>query len=543
MRAIDLYSGIGGWHLGLKMAQIEVVNAYEWWDKAVETYNNNFGCNIVPTDIRKMKMENLPTDILFVVGSPPCTEFSYANRGGNGNIAEGLKDIYKFLEIVEYLHPKYWAMENVPRVSGIIEQEIAPSGSLERFKDLFTVNEIVNAADYGLPQARKRMIAGNFPWKLFATYKTKTRAMSLGEAIGCFGGNGNLIIDPIYGTTLPRQMLLDHDKEAFLDDEEVRMNREAKQYHPVYNVMNFPDSLSKPSRTVTGTCTRVSRESIIVEDNKLGKYRRLTVRERALLQGFPLSYQIFGKTHSEKLKMVGNAIPPVLTYFIACSMLEKSPEEVRSIIELKYNHPMPPKLPLLTNPETVCKRYPMTRKFRAAISNLRFGSGMRFELANDFDPQKGVSWKIGFYFGTSKDIKRLDLSGAVATGLVSRMNDSQTQYNRMELESLLRGLNATDLQSAWNRSTNAYHPYKLVDALGEIAKRIQTYLYKTYSQKLVEQWVEEALFEAQKDNQKVYSSYKGVKYADWILAGIMVGVWFNSNPMGCDELADAELVG
>src|SRR5260221_2028685 len=120
--AIDLYSGIGGWTLGLKNACIAVLSSYEWWKDANRTHNINFGTNHKEINIRELKMSELPNPnkIDFVVGSPPCTQFSYANRGGNGDLADGLIDINKFLEVVQYLQPKYWAMENVPLLAKIL---------------------------------------------------------------------------------------------------------------------------------------------------------------------------------------------------------------------------------------------------------------------------------------------------------------------------------------------------------------------------------------------------------------------------------------
>ncbi len=93
MRAIDLYAGIGGWSLGLRLAGVEVVASYEWWQPAIDTHNGNHGGAFGPQDIRQLRLADLPTGIDLVVGSPPCTEFSYSNRGGSGNITEGLKDL------------------------------------------------------------------------------------------------------------------------------------------------------------------------------------------------------------------------------------------------------------------------------------------------------------------------------------------------------------------------------------------------------------------------------------------------------------------
>ena len=106
MKAIDLYSGIGGWSLGLKMAGIEVIESFEYWQPAIDTYNNNFRKNIQPIDLRKFDIKTLkykPGDIDIVVGSPPCTQFSFANKGGSGDIDDGLIDIRIFLDFVKKL--------------------------------------------------------------------------------------------------------------------------------------------------------------------------------------------------------------------------------------------------------------------------------------------------------------------------------------------------------------------------------------------------------------------------------------------------------
>ncbi|HHH20054.1 MAG TPA: DNA methyltransferase, partial [Campylobacterales bacterium] len=81
MKAIDLYSGIGGWTLGFELAGIDIVASYEWWSKANRTHNKNTQKKAVEMDIRKLNVEDLPQGVDIVVGSPPCTQFSFANRG------------------------------------------------------------------------------------------------------------------------------------------------------------------------------------------------------------------------------------------------------------------------------------------------------------------------------------------------------------------------------------------------------------------------------------------------------------------------------
>ena len=149
LRAIDLYSGIGGWKLGLKMAGIDVVKSYEWWQPAIDTANKNFGSSDTSVDIRNLDFSTLPENIDIVVGSPPCTQFSYANRGGSGNIEDGMVDVVQFLKIVQYLKPTYWAMENVVKVVEVIE----------------TISRLINVAYFrtglAIPITAQRYAAGN----------------------------------------------------------------------------------------------------------------------------------------------------------------------------------------------------------------------------------------------------------------------------------------------------------------------------------------------------------------------------------------------
>jgi DNA (cytosine-5)-methyltransferase 1 len=263
LRAIDLYSGIGGWSLGLKMAGIDVVASYEWWNKASLTNHRNNGHLAVPGDIRDLNLDDLPGDIDVVVGSPPCTQFSFANRGGNGDIEDGLKDIAKFLEIVDHLKPSFWAMENVPRVAGILEERLAENGSLAEYRHLKPSISIVDMAEWGIPQKRKRCIIGNFDHDLLRHYRNHLKPKTLGDVVERL--SADRVRDPIYGFRVAHSRLTDHVVEDFLSPEEERINRENKTYHPIYNNMEFPDLLGRPARTITATCTRVTRESVVIE--------------------------------------------------------------------------------------------------------------------------------------------------------------------------------------------------------------------------------------------------------------------------------------
>ncbi len=485
MPAIDLYSGIGGWSLGLHMAGIEVLRSYEWWDEANYTHNTNFGYNNPDIDIRSLVGEEgvirpdllpHPDQISIIVGSPPCTQFSYANRGGSGDIQDGLIDIHAFLTIVDYLQPNHWAMENVPRVAEILRTQVfEEEGSLSKFRHLFnddpTNIQIYLTSDFGVPQRRKRMIAGNFNHVLLNGYREAINEITLGQVLDAL--NANVVIDPIYDIELNQDELVDHIAEDILDWEEERINRESKEFHPVYNIMNFPENIEVPSRTVTALCTRVSRESIIIPTDN--GFRRLTVRERGVLQSFPITYQFYGKSYSSKLKMIGNAIPPLLSYYVVCAMLEIEnpllPEDAQ------YLHESPNEQPVIYNPPNNGRHFRKERKFHAAIPNLRFGSGVRFDLKNGkFGSSEEITWEIGFYYGNSKKIKdlKLDHDLILRTRNFLLRNGVDVRDIITEYTTYLSTVCIENLHPRWlHLNENGIHPFELIDRIGEFSQIIK----------------------------------------------------------------------
>lgn len=479
LRAIDLYSGIGGWSLGLSMAGIEVVASYEWWNKAARTNKKNNGHEAFEVDIRGLALEDLPQNIDIVVGSPPCTQFSFANRGGNGDIEDGLKDVEKFLEIVDYVKPKFWAMENVPRTAEIIANRLRTGGTLERFAKLLPNIVVVDMSEWGLPQGRKRCIVGNFDLGLLYHYRNSTKTRHLRNVVEAL--NQSSVTDPIYGTRLNHNRLTDHRVEDFLSVEEARLNREGKAHHPIYNNMSFPDLLDRPSRTITATCTRVSRESVVIEDLEYpGRYRRLSVRERGCLQGFPITYQFYGDSYAEKLKMIGNAVPPLITFYIAQAMLETRPDEVLTPREAIKSFVPPTQEPKFTLPDKPGSVYPPGRRFRLAIPGLRFKSGVRFELSNGSTPGE-ISWAVSFYFGDSKNIQRIELNDDLLSeieklpGMVHACKQIAIVSEAIK-HSLFR-TSSSELQGIWTHaSKKGTHPFAIVDQLGMLASDLESCL-------------------------------------------------------------------
>ena len=530
MRAVDVYSGIGGWTCGLRLAGIDIVGSFEWWPAAVDTNNANNGGSFVPIDVRTMDLNTLPSDIDLVVGSPPCTQFSYSNRGGYGDLDEGLKDIVRFLEIVRFLRPRFWAMENVPRVAKILADGFRdPQHILYEYRDLQPHISVLDFSRYGAPQVRKRCIAGNIPFPTLARYSIGLSVKSLGDVVGSLGLEGE-ITDPVWGVSLPASEVSERQAEAPLTPEELRLNREAKEHHPVYNNMAFPDSLDAPSRTVTATCTRVSRESIVIRDSAIGAHRRLSVRERATLQGFPITYQFYAPSYSQKVKMIGNAVPPTFSFLLGLAVQGRAFEGFYpsggALTKPERNAP-------ITKPDHPAGKYREGRRFRAAIPGLRFKSGLRFELCNDF-PGGSASWLVKFVHGTPKDIRELPLDGAATAQLRSSTafgaRRDAVDEALLKAEEQLRWIQPMQLQAAWTRRGDGLGPFDVIDVLSDAARHISDLLADLHRDQLEQSVLRIIGGGTSISANPAYHLPRTLKLRSNALAiasGFLVGDWFN----------------
>ncbi|HEV2520010.1 MAG TPA: DNA cytosine methyltransferase [Thermoplasmata archaeon] len=400
LTSVDLFSGAGGLTEGFRQAGYEVLASLDNWGPAADTHARNFPkTEMFHADILEFDPSELPrVDVL--IGSPPCTEFSYANKGGHGNLTDGMRFVLRFLRFVHDLNPRYWAMENVPRLLQSLPQRVhlrklglGEDGFIE-----IPVRRILNSADYGAPQKRLRLFSGKFlvpeathygpgaldlrdgglPW-MTARDVLDTLPDPLAKE------HPAEVTDPNYGFKIPLEELSDHFMDTVLTPEEVQINRKSKVDHSWYGRMRFPDPIDRPARTVMATQTGVSRETLVLEwlENGQRIYRRPTIRESACFQTFPITYQFWGRTAETRYKLVGNAVPPVLARAVARAIARKAGAEIpRSPSFVKHALEIPEPVVIARRRDGFhARRFPVDRKFRDHLPGSRMG-GFRIDVDN-----------------------------------------------------------------------------------------------------------------------------------------------------------------
>lgn len=364
LRVIDFFCGAGGFSEGFRQMGYEIVYGFDHWKPAVETYNHNFSLNCEVKNILDFKhsideIENLPNTEI-IIGSPPCVSFSSSNKSGNADKSLGVELTETFLRIVAVKKHqpnsvlKAWFMENVVNSKRYLQTaytfkdlgltEWANKYRISPLKiaiDLYENTAIINSADYGSFQARKRVISGEVikKGKLIIPKAThsengldgKQGYLTIGKMKKNFPHpfakeSDKLIIDPQYQLSISQTQLTDHLYDTGIYKVEWKFSKYWKTNHPFMGKMAFPENEKKPSRTITATKIANSRESIIYKSelNRIGdgEYRLPTVREAAIIMGFPITYQFLGADNN-KWRLVGNAVCCSVSRAFAKMVLEE----------------------------------------------------------------------------------------------------------------------------------------------------------------------------------------------------------------------------
>ncbi|TKJ35817.1 MAG: DNA (cytosine-5-)-methyltransferase [Planctomycetes bacterium B3_Pla] len=317
-RAIDLFCGCGGLTLGLKQAGFQVVGAVEIDRLAVETYQANHPeVEVWEEDIqgltvarvkRKLTLKKGELDLL--AGCPPCQGFStMTTLNGGYEICDERNDlISQFMKFVEGLAPKTIMMENVP---GLAKDKRFRT-FCRKLKNLgYVINHaILDAADYGVPQRRKRLIllAGKGKRIEFAKKAARRTVADAISRMGPAGESGDALHDlPERRTAKVKKLIRMIPKNGGSRKDlgkrwQLECHKKCDGFKDVYGRMAW----DKVAPTITSGCTNPSKGRFLhpVEN------RAITLREAALLQTFPEDYYFpHKKGKGKNALMIGNALP------------------------------------------------------------------------------------------------------------------------------------------------------------------------------------------------------------------------------------------
>ncbi|WP_151834632.1 DNA cytosine methyltransferase [Acinetobacter junii] len=352
LRFADLFSGVGGFTEGLKSAGLDCILGADFDRYAVEAYRKNhtdhecLEADLSDEEIQHniaMRLKEQKVDL--VVGGPPCQGFSIFGKRRfvntkNHQISEDKRNnlVFAFANIVIKSEAKWFIMENVP---GILS---AQNGEyVKAIQEFFAENgyrtecKVINAADYGVPQLRKRfLLIGTktdlvipFPKpKYFSTPDSwQLPYRTVGEVITDLmdPSSYDLLSHHVPAkhapTIVERYSYIEEGKKLDIERLPEHLKTGTKTGKPIANFSHVYKRLDrkKPSSTIVPGHNAFPVHPVL--------NRTLTVREAARIQTFPDHYQFVGPIINQCLQ-VGNAFP--------CLVAQIFGERLRTVINNEW---------------------------------------------------------------------------------------------------------------------------------------------------------------------------------------------------------------
>lgn len=305
LRTVSLFSGSGGLDLGFSQSGFPIIWAVDNFADAVHTYAENLGNHIVKANLEDIPSSKIP-ECELVIGGFPCQGFSIANM--KRHPGDGRNKMYmQFLRVVADKRPMLFLAENV---KGILS--LARGGVFDQILRDFRANGyrivhcVLNAADFGVPQRRERVfILGlredlTFSHVHFPPTPTHGRAQASQSLFQLRPWRS--VGDALSGLPEP------HEQHTLF-------NHVASNYKLRFNGYLGHRRVDPEMPSPTVTARGDDRGGVVILHHP-GNHRRLTVREAALIQSFPIDFEFHG-TKTSAYRQVANAVPPLLAMKIA----------------------------------------------------------------------------------------------------------------------------------------------------------------------------------------------------------------------------------
>ena len=334
--AIDLFCGAGGLTHGLELAGVNVKAGYDIDKNCEFPYSTNNSATFYHSDIKDISGEEIKKlwgegCYTLLAGCAPCQPFSnYMIGKDSKNKEEKWGMLYEFERLVEESQPDFITMENVPSLA---KRDVFRSF----FKTLVLLGykvdyEVVNCADYGVPQNRKRLVLmASKISSITVPKKTNNKAVTVKQSIEKLpevkhgesdkfdslhrASKLNKINVKRIQQSKPGGSWKDWDEELITP---CHKKKSGERYQSVYGRMSW----ESPAPTMTTQCFGYG-------NGRFGhptQDRAITLREAAIFQSFPLDYKFVPKGKNVIMKtigrLIGNAVPVKLGEVIGKTIIQ-----------------------------------------------------------------------------------------------------------------------------------------------------------------------------------------------------------------------------
>lgn len=322
-KGIEIFAGCGGLSTGFLNAGLQVVAGFDIDLRAVDAFDYNhayrgargFAVNLSTVSGRSLLAQAGVNSVEIVIGGPPCQPFSIVGkRKGAEDQRADLMGHY--VRLISELNPKAFLLENVPNLASIANGEML-SATLLKLRDLgYSVRqEVVSAADYGVPQNRKRLIVVGLRDKRKIAFPPATHGVNGRPHLTAFEALNDLADAAEFGECL----IYNHEPTLHSEDMIERLStlqpgtRERGSFHDRLH----PNRPSYTLRAGSGNFSPL--RPIHYKFNRV-----ITVRESARLQGFGDEFIWPDRIpRLQQYRQVGNAVPPPLATAFARSIAEQ----------------------------------------------------------------------------------------------------------------------------------------------------------------------------------------------------------------------------
>lgn len=353
--AISLFSGIGGLDYGFHREGFVTIMAVDKMEDACRTYSKNFPMTpTYPMDIMDLQPDDLNAEIDLLLGGPPCQGFSLAGKQDSDDPRNQM--VWRYLKIIHITKPRVFVMENVPgimratdsagrSVINMLRRKLGKMGyTLSIWK--------INSAYYGVPQLRNRVffVGTSDRTVISPPPRTVNRVTTAREALSDLPKPVGWEQDAYYmkePQSHYQELMRGPDTESAVTHHwynKPTPSEEQMMPHipPGGNYMDVPyEKMTGRAqkqwdegggRTTTYARLHPERPSYTVNANfqtmNLGSNmhyrdeRLITIREGLRLQSFPDDFKLVSSSRQRYYRMVGNAVPPMVSVAIARKIKE-----------------------------------------------------------------------------------------------------------------------------------------------------------------------------------------------------------------------------